>query len=444
MTDALTSDPPVWRIPAFVRLWIAQAVTQTAQNAIWYGLLVIVEEASHSTTQLGITILCVILPSVLFGIPAGVYVDRWDKRSVLVVTNLLRCLIVAAYIPFGMNLAVVYVVTFVFSIVSQFFGPAETAMIPTIVGKSRLMQANSFFHLTFTVSQLLGLVLFGPVIIKIFGTTTFFALMAVLYGASAVLVVPLGGGQGAKTQEVAVNALEELIGQLREVWAMLLADREMLWAMLYLTLANTLTLVVAMLAPGFAVNVLGIAAADAVFVMAPAGLGILVAATVLSRASRGFLVDRPRVIVAGLLMVSVALAGVAGLPAAGRVGGLLGPEGEPVDFFGAGHLLLVLGVMGAALLAGFGFAGVLVAAQTVVQERAPTEARGRVFAVQFTIGNLASMVPLLLIGGIADLIGVTRVLLLMSLIVLWVGVVGYWRVRARTPRPAPDGLTTWQ
>ena len=70
-TAASEIDPPVWRNPAFVRLWIAQAMTQTAQNAIWYALLVIVEEISHSRTALGITILAVVLPSVLFGIPAG-------------------------------------------------------------------------------------------------------------------------------------------------------------------------------------------------------------------------------------------------------------------------------------------------------------------------------------------------------------------------------------
>ena len=438
MSAALGIDPPVWHSGAFVRLWIAQAITQTAQNAIWYALLVVVEENSHSHTQLGITILAVILPSVLFGIPAGVYVDRWDKRTVLVVTNVLRCGIVAAYIPFGTTLAVVYVVTFIFSFVSQFFGPAETAMIPRLVGKTRLMQANSFFHLTFTVSQLLGLVLVGPLFIKLFGTSAFFALTALLFGASGVLVWWLPSERTVAERTVAeravapqrsgVNPVRELLGQLGEVSSMLRSDRGMLWAMGYVTVAGTLTLILAMLAPGFAVQVLGIAAADAVFVMAPAGLGILVAATVLSRATGGFLADRPRVIVSGLIVVSIALAAVAGLPVLGRVVGLLGPEGESVAFIGAGQAGLVLGVMGAALLSGFGFAAILVAAQTDLQERAPADARGRVFAVMFTIGNLFSMVPLVLIGGVADLIGVTPVLLLMSLTVLGVAVLSHRRL----------------
>src|SRR6266545_7913858 len=120
LTDASISDAPVWRNRAFLCLWVAQALTQTAQNAIWFALLVVVEEASHSTTQLGITILSVILPSVLFGVPAGVYVDRWDKRSVLLATNLARCVIVLGYIVVGHALILLYAVSFLFSVITQF------------------------------------------------------------------------------------------------------------------------------------------------------------------------------------------------------------------------------------------------------------------------------------------------------------------------------------
>src|SRR5436305_1181107 len=75
-----------------------------------------------------------------------------------------------------------------------------------------------------------------------------------------------------------VNPVAELAAQLRGVVNLLLADRSMLVAMSYLSLGGTLTLIVAMLAPRYVVEVLGIAASDAVFVLAPAGLGMLTAA----------------------------------------------------------------------------------------------------------------------------------------------------------------------
>lgn len=433
----MASDAPVFKNPAFLRLWLAQAITQTAQNAIWYALLVIVEEQTHSTTHLGLTILSVILPSVLFGIPAGVYVDRWEKRMVLVVTNLARAVIVLGYILFGSTLALLLAVSFVFSVVSQFFAPAETAMIPAVVGRVRLMQANSLFHLTFTASQLIGLVVVGPLIVKLFGTTTFFAVVAVLYAVSALLVfrLPPEPTRLDRAGE-ARTPVGELVAQLREVLALVAVDRVMLRALVYLTLGGTMTLVVAMLAPRFTVDVLGIAAADAVFVMAPAGVGILVAVAYLSRAPLGSVVDRQRLITMGLVVVSVALGCVAGLPAIGRWFGALRAEGEPIELLTVGDAILIGGVMLSALVAGFGFAAVLVASQTLLQERAPVAARGRVFAVQFALANLFSVIPLISIGGLADLLGVSRVILGIAVVLMAIAV---WTGRAVVERAGAEG-----
>ena len=274
----------VWRNGAFVRLWVAQAITQTAQNAIWYGLLVLVEQVSHSSTQLSITILSVILPSILFGVPAGVYVDRWDKRAVLIGTNLARFFIVASYVLLSSTLALLYAVSFLFSVVSQFFGPAELAMIPTVVGRRRLMEATSLFHLTFTTSQLVGLVFLGPVIVKLLGTQTFFLVAAGLYGVCTILVWALPRQpRGEEEPATERSAVAEMISEVREVTSLVLADRVMLWSMVYWTVGVGLTLMVAMVAPRFVVDVLGIAAEDAIFIVGPAFGGTVLAAGLLSR-----------------------------------------------------------------------------------------------------------------------------------------------------------------
>jgi hypothetical protein len=62
-------------------------------------------------------------------------------------------------------------------------------------------------------------------------------------------------------------------------------------------------------------------------------------------------------------------------------------------------------VMAVTLVAGVGFAGIIVPAQTILQERAPVDSRARIFAVQLMLGSVASVVPLLFIGGIADVVG---------------------------------------
>src|SRR5580765_2140165 len=96
------SDQSIWRNKDFLLLWLAQAISQTAQNAIWYGIVVLVQQRSNSSTQLSVAVLTLIIPSVIFGVLAGVYVDRWDKRVVLIATNLIRGCIAFAYALFGL------------------------------------------------------------------------------------------------------------------------------------------------------------------------------------------------------------------------------------------------------------------------------------------------------------------------------------------------------
>ena len=75
--------------------------------------------------------------------------------------------------------------------------------------------------------------------------------------------------------------------------------------------------------------------------------------------------------------------------------------------------------------------------QTLLQERAPEGARGRVFAVQFTLGNLFSIIPLLVIGGLADLIGIALVLVLIAIVVM----AAAWLSRERGRGVAVAGAT---
>ena len=282
--DLSRSDVGVWRNGPFLRLWAAQAITQTAHNALWYALMVVVEQRSHSSTHMGVTILTVVLPSVLFGVVAGALVDHWEKRRVLIVCNVLRAFLMLGFIVADQWLLALFTLSFVFSTVTQFFAPAETALIPALVHHRRLMQANSLFHITFTASQLAGLVLIGPLLVKLFGVTVFFLLVGASFVVSAFLVWPLPVSKEASTLSAAEEGRRvwrRLRKDLRELLVFLRGDREVGWAMVHLTVGSTLMLVVAMLAPNFVVSVLGISVEDVVYVMAPAGVGMLLAALAL-------------------------------------------------------------------------------------------------------------------------------------------------------------------
>ncbi|MFH1484570.1 MAG: MFS transporter, partial [Chloroflexota bacterium] len=156
----------ILRNPPFLRLWLAQVLSQTAQNSVFYALMIFVERETGSSFYMSLLILTFILPSISLGIAAGVFIDRWNKKTVLVTTNILRVAVVLAFVLFEQTLGLIYLFNLVFSIISQFFAPAELAAIPSVVPKRQLITANGLFNLTFTASQLAGFVIVAPLLIK--------------------------------------------------------------------------------------------------------------------------------------------------------------------------------------------------------------------------------------------------------------------------------------
>src|SRR3954464_14335384 len=89
-TGAPATFSPILGNRAFLQLWIAQVISQLAQQMINYALLVQVGELSNSGTATAAIIICFTVPAVLFSAVAGVFVDRQSKRRVLTVTNVAR------------------------------------------------------------------------------------------------------------------------------------------------------------------------------------------------------------------------------------------------------------------------------------------------------------------------------------------------------------------
>ena len=155
----------------FLRLWLAQLISMTIFNASNYALLILIEEVTGSTTLVGLAIICFSLPAVLFGAMAGVFVDHMIKRRVLWASNCLRAIatfiFVISLLINNSQLIPVYLLTFMISIIGQFFTPAEGSAIPMLVSEEELMPAVSLFNITFMLSQALGFILFAPLALSL-------------------------------------------------------------------------------------------------------------------------------------------------------------------------------------------------------------------------------------------------------------------------------------
>src|SRR5579859_1433206 len=443
--EPVADEASIWSNRNFLLLWLAQAISQTAQNAIWYGIVVLVQRQSHSSTQLSLAVLTLIIPSVIFGVLAGVYVDRWDKRSVLIATNVIRGGIAFSYATFGLSiglpLGALFLINFVFSTVGQFFAPAETSMIPTLVAREKLLQANSLFHLTFTASQLVGLVVLGPLLAKVGGVDGLFISMAAAIVLCGALVWPLPSTRGEHDPAQPTSEEEAIRGvwhDVRDIWHFVFRDRVVALAMVQWTIGAILGLVVATLVPGFGERLLHVRAEDAVFVMAPAGIGMVAGTALLNRyherVEKHFLSNLGLFIVAACLGLTGGVAFLADVVTSGNPPLMTLPTLGEVS-------VIVPAVMALALVAGFGFVAIMVPAQTFLQERAPVELRGRVFAVQLMLSNFASIVPLLLLGGLADVIGVDKTLLLIGILIAVAGAISVWIAPGQAPwRARPSSL----
>lgn len=405
----------------FLLLWAAQAISQTAQNAIWFGVMVVVEEYTHSTTHLSIAVFSTILPGIVLGIIAGVFVDRMNKKTVLVTSNALRALSVLGYLLFDRALIVVYIVNLVFCSISQFFGPAESATIPRLVRKNQLISANSLFNLTFTGSQMAGMVLFAPWVLKIFGAQVLFFSAAMAYVIAAVLVYFIPRDEEPHKPLSALRRetlFDELWTEVKEGWSFISSDRHTMAAMRHLTLIAGLLLVMSMLVPRFVVSVLGIRAEDSVYVLAPAGVGVLAGMALMSRLAARF--GKTTLVVTGLWILSASLLGMSMLQWS---------QSHLIPFFQTTVPILPASVgivsimMVLAALMGVGASLIMVPSQTILMERAPVAARGRIFAVQIMLGNIVAVLPLLFLGGMADFLGVSVVIGLVAVTVVALAIV---------------------
>ena len=425
---ATGSAADVFRNRSFLLLWLAQAATQIGGNMVIFGLTVIIAKSTGTTTAVSFLILTFLLPAVLFSALAGVFVDRLDRRLVLIATNVLRGLAFVAMFFVGDNLLLIYLLNIIVSTITVFFAPAEAAMIPILVPRKQLLSANGIFTLTLNAAFALGFTLVGPLIVKIAGAPALIAIVALLYFVAAAFCVTLPSAPAAVKSTDTIDpegrlhetqiAIGTVMVQLREGLDYIRIHREVRWSLTYLGIAASLVGVLGVLGPSFAEKTLGLSSEDFVVVVLPLGVGIVMGILLLN--AYGKLLPRRRVIEGGLILLGVMLLAMA---LSGRISSFLGSS---VDRTGLPDLSLVTSllsvVVAVAFFAGISYAAVAIPAQTQLQEDLPEEVRGRVFGVLNMLVSVASFLPILVVGPIADLIGTTLVLVVVALLIAASGV----------------------
>jgi MFS family permease len=406
----------VLRNRPFLALWLAQALTQIGGNMVLYGLTVRVFSLTGSTSAVSALILTFLVPAVLLSAVAGVYVDRLDRRLILVVTNLLRAAMFGLLFFIGDNLALILLLNAAVSTVTTFFAPAEAAMIPMLVRRGQLLAANGIFTVTLNAAFALGFALLGPLVVNLTSPQVLLLVVAGCYLLAMTLTLTLpsapptiaDGPHGLAVHEASV-AVESTFGQLREGMAFIRANRSITRSLVYLGITASLIGVLGVVGPAFATEALGLSAKDFVVIVLPLGIGVVTGVLLLN--SYGRVVSRRRTIETGLIVMGIFLAI---LSVAGPVTRFLQhvTSVSPIDVSSLVSLLSVVIVL--AFLAGIAYACVAIPAQTQLQEDLPEEVRGRVFGVLNMLISTASFLPIIVVGPIADLLGTTAVVFVVA------------------------------
>ncbi len=434
MTDAQVGPAPageesalaVFRNRPFLLLWLAQAATQIGGNMVIFGLTVIISKATGSTTAVSALILTFLVPAVLFSAVAGVFVDRLDRRLVLIVTNILRGVAFAAIFLVGDNLILIYLLNIFISTVTVFFAPAEAAMIPNLVPRRQLLAANGIFTLTLNAAFAIGFALLGPLVVKIAGPQALLIAVAILYFIAAGFCFTLPKAPppaatpkafGRATVTETEKAVESIFAQLREGLAYIRGHFEIRWSLVYLGVAASLVGVLGVLGPAFAETTLGLEEEDFVVIVLPLGIGIVMGILVLN--TYGKLLPRRRVIEGGLVALGFLILAMA---LSGRISSFLASTQTATGLPDLSLLTSLLSInVAVAFFAGIAYAFVAIPAQTQLQEDLPEDVRGRVFGVLNMLVSVASFLPILIVGPIGDIVGTTLVLSFVGIAIVAAG-----------------------
>jgi MFS family permease len=401
----------------FALLWFGQLISMIGDWVLLIALPFHIYNLTGSALATGAMFMASALPRLLLGSVAGVFADRWDRRRMMIVADVLRALVLLPllFVQSADLIWVIYVVAFVMTVISQFFFPAKSAIIPQLVGERELLAANSLTAVSDSVTRLIGPSL-GGALLAWSGLTSVVIVDAVSFIVSGVMiwliVMPPCEGVVIDTQSITTTSpLAKWMTFWREWLAGLrfVKGAQTLVALFVVTSVMTFadSIFTALMVP-FAQNIMHITSLELGWLMTAQGIGGLVGGLLMGRMTKRFSPQR-------LIML------------AGFVDGLI-----LLGIINSASLPIALVLIA---IAGLPMVGMMVSINTLVQLGATDAYRGRVMGAFMTTSALTNIIGLALAGALGDILNIVIVLNLAAVLWLLVGVTAWWLMTERTTQP---------
>lgn len=391
----------------FRYLWTAQIASDFGDNLTALSLLILIQRLTGSTVAIAGLMISITLPALVFGVLSGVYVDRFDRRRMMIISDFLRAVLVLSFILVDSVelLPLLYGIAFVQATIGTLFNPARSALLPRIVGEEKLLAANSVSQTSRIIFNLLGTTAAGILASISTGFAPAFIVDSLTFLLSAALIT-----------RIATSGVPKERGPSR-VWDDMKSGFEVLMGSRPLK-GMLVGAGVAMLGLG-AVNVLGVPFIIGELGISEAYFGLVEFAQVAGMVISGSLVALLAIKLRAPTLVSLGMLGV------GIAVGLLGASSE----------IWQLGVVlfGVGLFVTPTQAGVSTLSQTLIED----DMRGRVGGALSALISGANVLSMGVAGVAAAAIGIRNVFILSGLIVVLAGILAGWLLSGVDVRREP-------
>ena len=394
-TNNRSSFREVFKNKHFLVLWLGQVFSQLADKVLLLYLVILVTAVSSANSAVSGLFVVFTIPAMFVGSIAGVFVDRWNKKWILIISNIVRAILILILPLWDSSIVSIYIISFFISAATQFFAPAESTMIPALVEKKNLMAANSLFTTTMLASIIIGFSLGEPLISF---TMQYKAAHWAIAGLYIISTIVLAFIKGNKQGVAAVSdKSKDFFGELKDgivyLWNTPVVFSPILKQLVLFSAHAALSVLVI----GFTRDILQLEEKYFGYILAAVGLGMILGAGLVvkyeNKCKRDTLINAGCIIM-GLLIVVISQVN-------------------------SRTIVLIL-----ALFTGMAAAAIAVPSQTQIQENTPENMRGKVFGVPSVLHNTAMTLPAAAAGVMADIMGsVTAVMVVMGILTALAGLI---------------------
>ncbi|NIM19348.1 MAG: MFS transporter [Candidatus Latescibacteria bacterium] len=388
------SLPPLSSNKNFRLLFTADILSGFGDRLSVFALFILIFQMTGRALDMGLLMIIQAVPAIIIGPPAGVFVDRADKKRILIVTNLIQGFLIFL-IPFTWTVWQVYLIAAAQALTRQIFNPARLALLPEVVDKGDIPRANALASVMMNVLMMAGPAA-GGVIVGFFGTSPAFFIDAATFALGAGILA------GIVTKKVGLgrDASKGFAKEFKEGISFLIGHPLMRRLVPFLAL---LVFVGSMQSP----------------------LIVVFVKKVLSRGD----------VELGILLSALGAGGILGGVVTAALGSRANRAAAISWLFIAEGLLLALFALnrnyafGVAIFVCFGTLGstLQIILMSLFQTHVPEEKRGRVFANLAPVLGPLSIISIGIGTSLADIVGVMYVLLVSGIAEFLCGVYGSLR-----------------